>query len=230
MKLFSWNILHIMHEINYVGPESLVITTYPNEQDRFIAIVKLILDEYNNHEQIVINLQEVSGDYLNKFKELFGKNVFYHTYDRIPTFKNAFQPKVYDDSSESLVTIVRGLNVVDTNVINFEKGKSALVLNFDNDTTVYNVHMPFKWANSVKIETDKYVYVTGDFNCDDSEVLSQYPTCYVFKNDFKTFITRRNGVTITEKYDHILSNKNVSNNVHVTKTDLSDHFPVSCFV
>lgn len=71
MKIISWNILHIIHEENYVGSESLVITDYPVERLRIEAIVKKIVDEYQSNDQVVINLQEVPGDCLNVLKELF---------------------------------------------------------------------------------------------------------------------------------------------------------------
>lgn len=40
VKIVSWNILHIIHEHNYVGEGSLVISEFPEEKVRMEKIVE----------------------------------------------------------------------------------------------------------------------------------------------------------------------------------------------
>lgn len=229
MKLVSWNILHIMHEMNYVGNESLVITAYPNENERKAKILEYIQSEYDNHNAVIINLQEVPGDYLDALLQKYGESVYYYTYDRIPSFKKPDLKKVYDNPTESLVSIVKNMKVVSSRFELYDTGKAGLILNLENNVMIYNVHMPFQWKNTVQLPNGKNIYITGDFNCNEHEAVKMFPDCVSFKNSEETFITRRNATITTNKYDHILCNFiSPSENVLVVdKINLSDHYPVS---
>lgn len=227
MKIVSWNILHIVHEKNYVGPESLVITEYNDESVRVGKIIAYIKNIYDKNDRIVINLQEVPGDVFDVLKTIISPEHFtYHTYQRIPLIKNKNKMNPYFNMNESLVTIIKGTKIVSTSVTEFESGKAALINKLNNKLSIYNVHMPFKFVDKVKI-TNRAI-ICGDFNCDMNEAETIFPGFSCFVNHNNTFITRRNNLISIAKYDHIMTNFNPRHSdLLVDKIDLSDHYPVS---
>ena len=228
IKIISWNILHIIHEHNYVGEESLVISEFPEESVRMQKILDKINVEFNSEEQVIINLQEVPGDYLDKLKEIFSDNIYVYTYSRLATLKKNIKCP-YNNMTESLVTIVKTNNkLVKQSFYDFDKGKSALILQFDN-FTLYNVHLPFQYNNTM--DTDEHSIIVGDFNCSADNAEKVFTGTNKCENNKNTFITRREGNVKTDTLDHFLSkNLNFSNPLHVEETKLSDHFIVSAYM
>jgi hypothetical protein len=229
IKIVSWNILHIVHEYNYVGTSSLVITENPDEKERMDKIIAKINQLYEDNEEIIINLQEVPGDYLEKLVKLYGTQVYVRTYDRITSMRVS-HPNPYSNMSESLVSIVKvKTNLIEKSVYDYDKGKSALILKFDK-FTLHNIHLPFQYPNCVEI-TDPNTIVTGDFNCVQTDALKVFKDFKVCENECFTHLTRRDGVTVQKILDHVLfRGVNISEKLEVETTELSDHYLISAFL
>ena len=121
--VISWNVLHMVHEINYVYDMSPVINRYAikekwsNEKLRLNDMVRTISDLLVQHSmaECFICLQEVPGDLLPLLNQMFDSHVgstlatkplmHVQTYTRIPHIKGWQGGSVYADSNESLVTI-----------------------------------------------------------------------------------------------------------------------------
>jgi hypothetical protein len=228
IKIISWNILHIIHEYNYVGEESLVISEFPDEQVRIEKIMEKIQKEFESEEQIIINLQEVPGDYLDKLKEKFSDNIYFYSYSRLATLKKNMKCP-YNNMTESLVSIVKiNDKMKEQSFYDFDRGKSALILRFEN-FTLYNIHLPFQYNKNM--ETDESSIIVGDFNCSGEEAVKIFVSTTKCENNKETFITRREGIVKTDTLDHILTkNLNVSNPLSVEETKLSDHYVVYAYL
>lgn len=175
-----------------------------------------------SEKQIIINLQEVPGDYLDILKEKFKDNICFYTYSRLATLKKNIECP-YSNMSESLVSIVKVNNkLVEQLSYDFDKGKSALILRFDN-FTLYNIHLPFQYNKTVG--TDEKSIIVGDYNCCAENALQIFTNTEKCSNDKFTFITRREGIVKTDTLDHILSkNLTIEKKLNVEETKLSDHY------
>ena len=134
--VISWNVLHMVHEINYVYDMSPVITQYKikeewsNEKFRLNDIVKTLSQLLIKHSTIecFICLQEVPGDLLPLLREMIDSHVgsalasqpliHTHTYPRIPRVRKIQGASLYTDSNESLVTIHYNPNIISTDKVN----------------------------------------------------------------------------------------------------------------
>jgi hypothetical protein len=242
VELFSWNLLHIMHEINYVGYSSLVLKAYPDESDRLKRIVEYIKNVYDSNERVVINLQEVPGDYLEELTNLFQDNICKYTYPRVPKFKSDLSnhEPVYKVPTESLVSIYKGVQLVGFNATEYESGKAGLSLDCvlsnsqPKNFTVINVHMPWEWKNNLTFDEKQVCFILGDCNKDANGTKKMFLNCEVLPNDKVTWTSWRNNSVQTGILDHVVyQNYNFPEssvlNVHST-VNFSDHFPVSCTV
>lgn len=228
IKIISWNILHIIHEHNYVGEGSLVISEYPDEKVRMEKILEKIENDFMNEKQIIINLQEVPGDYLDRLKEKFKDNIYIYTYSRLATLKKNIECP-YSNMSESLVSIVKVDNkLIEQLFYDFDKGKSALILRFEN-FTLYNIHLPFQYNKTVN--TDEKSIIVGDYNCSCENALKIFTDTEKCFNDKFTFITRREGIVKTDTLDHILTkNLTIKNPLNIEETKLSDHYIIYTYL
>lgn len=228
IKVISWNILHIIHEYNYVGEESLVITEFPEESVRMQKILDKVETEFNSEEQVIINLQEVPGDYLDRLKEKFKDDIYVYTYSRLATLKKNIKCP-YTNMTESLVSIVKIKNkMLEQTFFDFDKGKSALILHFDN-FTLYNIHLPFQYDKTM-MTNDKSIIV-GDYNCSGDNAIRVFTDTKKCENDKFTFITRREGIVKTDTLDHILTkNLTISDHLHIEETKLSDHYIIYAYL
>ena len=121
--IISWNVLHIIHELNYAKDQSLVINRYSindncsSEKLRLNDIIKVLrelLVQYSTLECFIC-LQEVPGDLLPMLREMLDSRagmtlaskplLYTHTYSRIPRIKGQYKNSPYTDSNESLVII-----------------------------------------------------------------------------------------------------------------------------
>lgn len=228
--ILSWNILHIMHEWNYVGPDSLVIKKYPDEKNRMMVIIDFIKNIYDKNNACVINLQEVPGDYLISLRELFGDKVIFNTYDRIPKPRRP-EADIYINKSESLVSIVKGVDIISSNFELLETGKGYIHLNLvylDQNFNIFNAHMPFKYKNTINISELENVFIVGDFNAGVEESCSIFTGFHNIDNDDieYTFISWRDETVKKDMLDHILTNVSSHNKQYIIYNDLSDHMPV----
>jgi hypothetical protein len=121
--VISWNVLHMVHEINYVYDNSPVINRYSikenwsNEKRRLNDMVKTISDLLVKHSMMecFICLQEVPGDLLPLINQMLDSHVgstlvtkplmYVQTYTRKPHIRGRQGGSVYTDPNESLVTI-----------------------------------------------------------------------------------------------------------------------------
>ncbi|CAF1462638.1 unnamed protein product [Adineta steineri] len=132
--VISWNVLHMIHEINYVYDASPVIEQYSikenwsNETSRLNDIIKILNDLLikNAMTECFICLQEVPGDLLPMLRKMVDAHVgsvltskpliHTHTYSRKPQIRNRQGGFLYSDSNESLVTIHYNPNAVFTEI------------------------------------------------------------------------------------------------------------------
>ena len=121
--VISWNVLHLIHEINYVYDMSPVIDRYSirqnwsNEQRRLDDMVKILNELLIKHstKECFICLQEVPGDLIPLLRAILTSQVgstlstmpliHIQTYSRKPWIKKRQGNPPYTDVNESLVTI-----------------------------------------------------------------------------------------------------------------------------
>jgi endonuclease/exonuclease/phosphatase family metal-dependent hydrolase len=178
MFLYSWNILHIIHEIKHVGNISAVINQYKilnnfgnenNRQKDIINNLKLFLE---TDEPTIICLQEVPNDYLEELKTIPNIKIFEYKYSRLPTLPSQYKNSPYKNNSEFLVILTKNIeNPHSFDVIRFsDPGKACISIKVD-ETNYCNVHMPFKddeFQNSLELVVKKFInektVICGDFN------------------------------------------------------------------
>ena len=161
--VISWNVLHMIHEINYVSDLSPVIERYSikedysNEKRRLNDMLQTISDllsKYSTMECFVC-LQEVPNDLLPMLNQMFDGHVgskpvlHIQTYSRQPRINGSQRYILYADPRESLVTIHYNpqSNSIQDRVhwtpCPSDHGKGALSITTDSNITVVNVHVPF---------------------------------------------------------------------------------------
>jgi hypothetical protein len=169
VNIVSWNVLHIIHELNYAFDTSPVLEKYDicktveNESNRIKDIFKAITDKLVNTGTILC-LQEVPGDLLDLLLSDFGPK--YHTvnsykYSREPQIKGKMKCP-YLNKSEYLVTLMHNdinAQITDCKVVNFDDpGKAAIAIHF-KDLCVINTHMSFGEKIRTKALTQIYNYL-----------------------------------------------------------------------
>ena len=150
MKLVvhSWNILHIVHELNYCLDSSPVldefkIVTYDTSGEQ-----KRILDIYNTiskklSKETCFCLQEVPGDLFDMLTKLEDYTVYGYKYSREPFIRNTKIKNPYKNTHEYLVTIVHNdiaKLIPGTRTIQFsDPGKAAFIVNINLDGNVQSL-------------------------------------------------------------------------------------------
>lgn len=163
--VISWNVLHMIHEINHVYDMSPVIKRYSikenwsNEKLRLNDMVKTISELLVKHSTIecFICLQEVPGDLLPMLHQMFDSHVgstlvtkplmHVQVYSRKPHIRGQQTDSLYADSNESLVTIHYNPYGVSNDRLLWtpcpsDNGKGALSVTTASNLTVVNVHVP----------------------------------------------------------------------------------------
>jgi len=169
----------MLHEIKYCYNDSHVITKYGirndiiNEQKRLDDIIVELELCLNSSDKVIICMQEVCGDLLDKIKNKLNCGIYNYQLPRIPQItKVPVSP--YTNNTENLVVLVSNdlkNKIVTIENVQFEdNGKAALIVKF-NDFTIINLHLPIsiKGTKALKqlckyIEHDKCIIMTGDFN------------------------------------------------------------------
>ena len=166
----SWNVLHIIHELNNAVDTSPVIARYSihnqyaNEQQRLNDIVLILQQIFMDHLTIesFICLQEVPGDLIPKLQTMLDSvtkvsslstaMIYKQMYPRQPRVRRERKECLYMDSNEFLVTIHYQPNnqcPSNSNTQMFwvpcpvDGGKGALGLTTVNGLTVINIHVPY---------------------------------------------------------------------------------------
>jgi endonuclease/exonuclease/phosphatase family metal-dependent hydrolase len=159
--VLSWNVLHIVHELNHVWDNSPVLVQYSiredfsNEKKRLDDIVKTLhqlLSNYSTMECFVC-LQEVPGDLIPMLGEMLASlnnptaSIHVQTYPRRPQFRRQKNASIYTDVNESLVTIHLGgkdkADQVSWTQCPNDPGKGALTVTTTSGLKVVNIHLPF---------------------------------------------------------------------------------------
>ncbi|CAF3378564.1 unnamed protein product [Rotaria socialis] len=171
--VMSWNVLHIIHELNYVPNLSLVLNHYSinenlsNEKLRLHDIIKVLRKLLSDHStmECFICLQEVPGDLLPMLIEMSDSHIdlgltskpliHIHVYSRKPMLMHRQGDSPYVDPNESLVTIHYNPCLVSSTQHIYpddrvlwtpcptDAGKGALTLMTTSGLTVVNVHVPY---------------------------------------------------------------------------------------
>lgn len=249
MLIYSWNILHIVHEIKHVGNISAVLNQYnilnnfDNEKQRQSEIINKLKLFLETNEQIIICLQEVPSDYLEEFKTIPDIKVFDYKYSRLPSLPSQFRKSPYKNISENIVIITKNIeNPHNFNIIRFsDPGKACISIKVD-EINYCNVHMPFKdeeFQNSLELVVKQFnnqkTIVCGDFNKTQfwiNKLLSniKIPNSFqLIENNEITHITINKDKTENKKiYDHFLIGgfNFTEKNIEVFPVVSSDHFPI----
>jgi endonuclease/exonuclease/phosphatase family metal-dependent hydrolase len=243
LTVVSWNVLHIIHELNYAFGNSLVLDKYPIESTRITAIFNHIVKKLDKNT--IICLQEVPGDLYDYLLKLKSYKVLGLQYTRKPVLKNVKIENPYTNSDEYLVTIIHEDYTKDSNEIFIEDnfGKGALITNI-NDLYIINAHLPMKSRDDLLIRIkdfiktiNKYIFI-GDFNNNQIELRKELDknNYGIFKMPIFNGDTRKgkhqNGKIVYSKLDHVVH----SDNMRICKTqindngDISDHYMISIVI
>lgn len=241
MKIVSWNVLHLIHELNYAFHESYVINKYGihNEQKRLDDIFGAL----NKHlsDDTVICLQEVPGDLLVLLKTIKNVNVFEYRYSRIPKIKNLKFSQIYTDPTEYLVMIIPtslAKDAISQSAIQFDDpGKACQIVQLDK-LLIMNIHVPMGAAYRSKAFEQMGAFIdqvgldfilVGDMNmCPDklrSELKAFKIKSKIVEMDKPTRKGINRGVEVCSKIDHgvISTNFNVLHRFVADNVDMSDH-------
>jgi endonuclease/exonuclease/phosphatase family metal-dependent hydrolase len=257
IRLASWNVLHIIHELNYALDCSFVLDKWlGNESGRVNEITKKIL-KYMSVQNSIICLQECPGDLLTVLQSHsahYNFTIHSYKYGRDPKIKNYKATNPYVDHTEHLITIVHNSIVVtSSNIIQFEDpGKASLVIQLENPgLNIANIHCPFGVARNIAFSTliadldpkGEYIII-GDLNSEQWELEKMLD-----KKKYK--IVSVNGYTRIAKYikktkkgdeialreaslDHVIVTMGVKcEGIFVapsTSENLSDHLMIGCVV
>jgi endonuclease/exonuclease/phosphatase family metal-dependent hydrolase len=238
--LKSWNVLHLVHEINHAFGNSPVLTKYgiltlnqhdivQKEQRRLRDIADVIKSELNKN--CMICLQEVPGDLLDMlYKEIQQYNILYKKHAREPKLKIKLdgEQTIYKNQAEFLVTIFsKSIMLKDYQIVQFDDpGKASLFIGIKN-LYIINCHIPFgnsrkKALNQIfhliklineREKTKINFIIVGDTNMVPSE----------FRNETKMYSTvvyeshqdtrkglNRNNVLISNKLDYFIAPINIA--------------------
>ncbi|CAF1058718.1 unnamed protein product [Adineta ricciae] len=150
----SWNVLHLIHEINHTYDLSPVINRYSikenwsNEQQRLNDIIKTLSDILVKYSSIecFICLQEVPGDLLPMLDTMIHAHVgsvlinkpmiHVRSYPRVPATRQRPRQPLYTNPNENLVTIHYNPYVADANIaVDNRMGATSTLLNDRADWT-----------------------------------------------------------------------------------------------
>jgi endonuclease/exonuclease/phosphatase family metal-dependent hydrolase len=250
LKVISWNVLHIIHELNYCVGTSPVLDKYKvdekaeNEKNRIKDIFNIICKKLD--KDVILCLQEVPGDLYDCLTEMKEYCIYNMKYSREPKIKNTKYTNPYNNKGEYIVTVVHKDNeklVTGQKIIQFDDpGKAAFIINIDN-TLVINSHIPFGKENRVKALKQVYEYLMensdktyifgGDMNMRFDELKGdlkdiKWVSYKVPQIKGQTRKYKQNGDIKYNKIDHFI----VSEKINVCSTsvedndDLSDHFAI----
>lgn len=245
MLIYSWNLLHILHEIKHASANSKVLTYYNilsnrmNEKQRQTEIISKLKSFLSTSEPIIICLQEVPFDYYQELNQLEDITIYNYSYPRIPSCSGT---SPYLNNSELLLIITKNIETGKSKITRFaDPGKACLSIQI-GETIYCNVHMPFKdeeFKSALELvlrdNKGEKLVICGDFNKTAfwiTKILSQIKTDQSFKlveNNLTTHITMNKDGTENKKiYDHFLqSGFETINSFQVEPLESSDHFPIN---
>ena len=249
INIATWNVLHIIHEINHNLSTSLVIkdgSTF-NEKERTSNIYQKLLPLIENN--YIICLQEVYGDLRDELnKNIDNYYIFEYQLPRIPkiTYPSLIDLQIYNNINEYLLVLIPKIYnyTQQINVQYKDNGKSALVVIGENLPTIVNTHLPFKKDERINALTILYqsliantyinindLIIVGDTNTYFSTLSEEMKTIgfdvmFIYlKNAIDTQLSLKKGQIKGKKIDYIIYTKNmIVSDVDVIDVNyISDH-------
>ena len=249
LHFYSWNVLHIIHELNYCFDNSLILDKYQivqdpsNEQKRLKEIMNMI-NTFMKNDNTFILLQEVPYDLFqliekqaNQKESKFG--VYAYFYTRIPINRSKLADS-YQNTSECLVTIYpRNLGDFSEESVIFDASKACQIIS-NNRFCVINVHLPFgkNRAQALKIIfqsiDEKYqkqqIIMGGDMNMTYQELKQEInkTDLSIVKTNHYTRKWIENNKIRTQTIDFFMTTDQVKviSRKSLIDNDLSDHYPI----
>ena len=139
VRVVSWNVLHIVHELNHSAGSSFVLDEYRgNESYRILDIfdkIRDLLGDLRYPGGTIVLLQEVPGDLRDCLRAMLEEEHFHiaeYCHDRCPELHDKSGEPPYGNMSEYLMAIVP-CNLIDVEVfrtfgIRYGRGKAGLVV------------------------------------------------------------------------------------------------------
>lgn len=177
-SIATWNTLHRYHEEKYV-PKSKVLSAYPSESQRIKDQLKMIKKISKKNKNIIICLQEVSGDLLDQIELHYSDNYIIHHYKHNRTPKKVIK-KHYKDEGEYLVTMISTSFTMNTEInIDFKqfekKGKALLSSILFDKFIIINAHISaFREGEKELIDQVYNAFMKQYIECD---ILSNIILC-----------------------------------------------------
>lgn len=178
MRVFSWNVLHRVHAVNW---NETPVSAFPDERVRIAGITELIagwLDaqvdgDGDADERVVVCLQEVSGDQLASLRRALPRfDIHTHCYPRVPRVRGS-EEAILDDPTEHLVTITRAPSKkIEAITYESDAGKGLLVVSVTDDVCVIDTHVSFGERAAAQLDVlaaaagrhGTRAVIVGDFN------------------------------------------------------------------
>jgi len=248
-KLCSWNVLHIIHELNYSFDCSFILDKWlGKESERLKKISKNII-KHASCKTCVVCLQECPEELLQLLKNENihnDYNIYSYKYDRMPILKNHLATNPYQNCGEHLVVLVSKDIIVDsTNIVKFDDpGKASLIVNIkigEKNIYIANIHCPFGKHRNIafdKLKTElqeKEYLIIGDLNSELYEITKMFDkTKFISSNitiptRIAKIIKKTKKGEIIEIRESVLDHIIGTNNFKIGKIfvesneDLSDH-------
>ncbi len=180
MRIATWNVLHRIHAENW---RETVPDVFPDEAVRIAAItprIEALLSESDVVDDVVVCLQEVSGDQLASLRTaLPAMQVCAFIYPRVPSLKQP-GPSPLQHPEEALVTIAARARLVAGAVFPNDPGKGFLAVDVDG-VLVINTHLSAGDGRTIQLQhikahvdhsVESAVVVCGDCNTSSAKVLA----------------------------------------------------------
>ena len=229
MNVYSWNTLHMIHELNHVqnSPICLAWNFYDrscltSEKNRIKAIMLQITGMLDSKKNTALCLQEVSGDLLLEL-QLFEKDfdIYWYKHTRIPRLDHHLVNLIdnpYVLQGEYLVTLVsKALGSKPHSFLQYgQPGKAALVVEIplspqsklSGGQLLINTHISIvangkkqlRWLLECYAKENVKKIIVGDYNKTRKELVTDLFISPSFREPETGLTTHMNGTCI----DHIL--------------------------
>jgi endonuclease/exonuclease/phosphatase family metal-dependent hydrolase len=252
LNVYSWNVLHIIHELNHASNSSHILNKYKDKEDTRLFDMLSIISKYLVDTNSIICLQEVPSEFTNMLETYIKTNslkfdVHTYTYPRNPILKNQKLKDPYNLLGENLVTILpQEYKVKHKETLQFEdKGKACLVLS-TSYFAILNVHMPFGKQSQIAIsmiedclsnKLKQEFILCGDFNKEFKYLKADLKGYYLSKTYITKFDkpTRKCLENKETKYSNldffVVSPKiKICDSKVLDQDDISDHYPIHALV
>jgi endonuclease/exonuclease/phosphatase family metal-dependent hydrolase len=204
LDIATWNVLHRVHAENW-GEE--VPARFPDEAERIARITRRVVDLVRDRDDVVVCLQEVSGDQLASLRRALPDAVWSFGYPRLPSLKSG-APSQLADASEHLVVIARGGRPRGGEAFANDPGKGLLAVDV-RGLLVVATHVSYGGRCSAQLARIAAVLghgpcaVCGDFNASADDVRALLPALSLVELAADAPPTRPRRDTTSGKPKHI---------------------------